>query len=389
MKNKIFIFAVFLIIAITSIHFVYAVAVTSPHLFYGSLTLNGANAPVGTTVTATIAGTTVGTLTTTAAGLYGGASASEHKLAVTYSTNGAVITFSAGAATCIPTSSFSAGSSINLDLICGEAAGGGTTGTTGSTGGGGTPGGGGGGGGAVTPPPTETWILVTDPTTISEITPSLPDGWISPTVYINPTITITETTTTTPSTIDNALSYATNQDSISELQGLKNDVSSGELTGLTTTETLSVYKVVNPDTGAIEYRTKVDAIFTAPYDLEDVVVIETIPLDMAKSIKDITFIGAQPEVLQGDGPVIVKWTFPSVSKGETKKLGYVLKGKITKLTSVTTATGKKVVPPTPPPEKKKPRLVTAQVVIGLTIMVLIVLIGLIIYYTVTRKKKEK
>jgi len=54
-----------------------------PHAFYGTLTIGGSNAPVGTVVTAKVGGVQCGSITTTVAGQYGGSGAFDAKLTVT------------------------------------------------------------------------------------------------------------------------------------------------------------------------------------------------------------------------------------------------------------------------------------------------------------------
>ncbi|MFC2008224.1 hypothetical protein ACFLT0_00845, partial [Chloroflexota bacterium] len=54
-----------------------------PHAFYGTLTIDGSSAPVGTVVTAKVGGVECGSITTTVAGQYGGSGSYDEKLNVT------------------------------------------------------------------------------------------------------------------------------------------------------------------------------------------------------------------------------------------------------------------------------------------------------------------
>jgi len=61
----------------------YAAMPAIPHAFYGTLTVAGSPAAVGTVVTAEVGGVECGSITTTVAGQYGGSGAFDEKLAVT------------------------------------------------------------------------------------------------------------------------------------------------------------------------------------------------------------------------------------------------------------------------------------------------------------------
>jgi hypothetical protein len=77
----------------------YADMPTLPHAFYGTLTITGSPAPVGTVVTAKVNEVECGSITTTVAGQYGGSGAFDPKLTVTGEIeNGATIEFYVGVA---------------------------------------------------------------------------------------------------------------------------------------------------------------------------------------------------------------------------------------------------------------------------------------------------
>ena len=72
----------------------YADIPTLPHAFYGTLTIGGSAAPVGTVVTAKVGGVQCGSITTTVAGQYGGSGAFDEKLTVSGEiATGATISF--------------------------------------------------------------------------------------------------------------------------------------------------------------------------------------------------------------------------------------------------------------------------------------------------------
>ena len=84
------IIAVLLLCAIPA----YAAIPTMPHAFYGTLTIGGSAAPVGTVVTAKVGGVQCGSITTTVAGQYGGSGAYDPKLTVSGEiATGATISF--------------------------------------------------------------------------------------------------------------------------------------------------------------------------------------------------------------------------------------------------------------------------------------------------------
>jgi len=95
----------------------YADIPTLPHAFYGTLTIGGSPAPVGTVVTAKVGGVQCGSITTTVVGQYGGSGAFDAKLTVSGEiATGATIYFYAGGSVANETSTFSAGAVTQLNL---------------------------------------------------------------------------------------------------------------------------------------------------------------------------------------------------------------------------------------------------------------------------------
>jgi len=95
----------------------YADTPVLPHAFYGTLTVGGSAAPVGTVVTAKVGGVQCGSITTTVEGQYGGSGAFDPKLTVTGEIEtGATIYFYAGGSQADETYAFSPGAVTELNL---------------------------------------------------------------------------------------------------------------------------------------------------------------------------------------------------------------------------------------------------------------------------------
>lgn len=90
---------------------------TMPHAFYGTLTVGGSAAPVGTVVTAEVAEVQCGSITTTVAGQYGGSGAFDVKLTVSGDiATGATISFKVDGSVATETANFSSGDVTELNL---------------------------------------------------------------------------------------------------------------------------------------------------------------------------------------------------------------------------------------------------------------------------------
>jgi hypothetical protein len=100
----------------------YAAIPNMPHAFYGTLTIAGSPAAVGTVVTAKVGGVECGSITTTVAGQYGGSGAFDPKLSVTGDIEtGATIYFYANGSVASQTYAFSPGAVTELNLVVGVA----------------------------------------------------------------------------------------------------------------------------------------------------------------------------------------------------------------------------------------------------------------------------
>ena len=95
----------------------YADIPTIPHAFYGTVTIDGSDAPVGTVVTAEVGEVQYGSITTTVAGQYGGSGAFDEKLLVSGEiATGAEIKFKANGTEANETSTFTPGGVTELNL---------------------------------------------------------------------------------------------------------------------------------------------------------------------------------------------------------------------------------------------------------------------------------
>jgi len=94
-----------------------------PHAFYGTVTIDGSDASVGTVVMAKVGGVQCGSITTTVAGQYGGSGAFDEKLTVTGEiATGATISFFVNGVDTTQTYAFSPGgvTELNLTAVPGE-----------------------------------------------------------------------------------------------------------------------------------------------------------------------------------------------------------------------------------------------------------------------------
>lgn len=352
----------------------------NPHAFYGTVTIGGTAAPAGSTISVS-----TDSIVVSPAGVYGSNLALGDKLTYSGSTAGETITFTmSGATGCslttgTTTTTYSPGT-IEERALAFE----GTCVTVS----GGTPGGGGGAGaggaGAGAAPVTQT--QVTDSATIAAVSQSLPSTWTNVNVYQygDPT---SESMDTTADTVSTSLAYASETKAISELQQMKEDIRSGEVTAVPTTTTMQIYHVENKDTGEWTYTTQMTVTATATQDMENVVVIEVIPANVA-SIDEIVFIGQQPELLQTTNGVIAKWTIASLQEGDSVVFQYFIKKKLASISTMTLAAGEGVaVEPTAPAEEEKP---PAKAVpwTGIIIVAAIVVLGVVIYLILAKRKKK-
>jgi hypothetical protein len=130
------------------------------------------------------------------------------------------------------------------------------------------------------------------------------------------------------------------------IETIKSEVAAGNVVDVKVS--LAVYKVESLSTGLSVYVSKVVLSFTAANDMKNVDIVQVIPKSLASTVADVTFLSGTPTVLQSDP--IVKWSFASVSRGETKKMSYTIKKQLSGTTDITTlaAAGNITAPATPP-----------------------------------------
>ena len=148
-----------------------------PSEFYGTITIDGAPAPVGTVITAEINGQVKGNITITTAGKYGGPGSFDDRLVVTGEDSDVsqLITFSANGRTASQTRTYSPGSAVEqLDLtITGQ-------GTQASSSSGGSSGGSGYSGGSSISPGGQGGVSGTTPEEVtSPASPQVPGGEVA------------------------------------------------------------------------------------------------------------------------------------------------------------------------------------------------------------------
>lgn len=386
MKTKQYLLFFFIILILAGV--CYAVP-QDPYIIYGKVTFydtgssSTIDAPIGTVITATSPNGNTSSVTTTEAGYYG--RQGTERLVLTSDNSGAqTVTFSATASGYTVTGYTATFTfpgrfqQYHLNFVA-------TAVTTAAAGGLG-----GGGGAAVSAAaPAETLTTVTSEAVVNEITATLPEGWVNVKVE---QVGEAKTETVTAADINAALSAATETSAISALQQVKNAISNNEVSQVTVSKTLHVYKASNLETGEAVYRSEITLTITAPNNMENVRIIEVVLKSVAQSSDDLIFLGQVPNTLQKDP--ILEWLFTKLSKGETKELSYIVKKKLAAITSTSLSVGKEVVviveeKPPVKEEKKTPFIFTAEAWIGIMIIVFIVAIGLIIYYVYTKPKTEK
>ena len=158
----------------------------------------------------------------------------------------------------------------------------------------------------------------------------------------------TATAAVTSDLLTSAEAAATTDEAKAAIDALKAALADGR--NLQVTAKLDVYQVTSKTTGQAVYVSKVTLTFTADSDMEDVVIVEVIPKDVAADIADVVFHGEQPAILQSDP--IVQWELGNVSSGQTKDLSYTVKKKLNTISSTTLAMAGRIIeqqPATPGP----------------------------------------
>ncbi|PIN87928.1 hypothetical protein COV12_01295, partial [Candidatus Woesearchaeota archaeon CG10_big_fil_rev_8_21_14_0_10_32_24] len=131
----------------------------------------------------------------------------------------------------------------------------------------------------------------------------------------------------------NAITNAKGKTIIEEIQ---RTIEKKLLIKLDITKNLVTYRVEDPITNNAIFRSKIYLTFTAPEDLTNVNIIEVIPKDITMYASTITFPNEQPQILEEDP--VVQWHFDYLAAGETKELSYIVRKRVTEITSTTIGT---------------------------------------------------
>ncbi len=315
------------------------------NLFSGGVTLNGAGAPVGYVLTATMGGTAAGSATITTEGSY--TIAVTKQSGVTTDTITFTLTGADSSSTTTYKTSQENGAPVWLDFAF--------TSTTTAAAGDGTAGGGGissSTGADVTVP-----IKITNPREIAEIL-----EWVTATdlgltslsaddVVIYLLSTETEEAVVSSAQVDNMIGMVA-EEAQDELLNIK-QVLESEGVQVTISKDLNVYKIQSKENNNVVERSKISLTVTAVSDVKDVKVVEIIPKSVARHVSHLIFLGEQPSVLQADP--VVEWTIPFMNQGLSKTFEYVVKKKLDTFQGETIAAGtfteeipEPVIPPTKP-----------------------------------------
>lgn len=352
-----------------------------PNVFYGTITINNTNAPVGTVINASINGILVATITVTVAGQYGAAGTFEPKLSVSGS-NGDTITFSATtpayAGISIITEAYEADKLEEKTLAFSASAT-----TPPSDAGGDTSGG---GGGAVT--------TTTTPTTTTTLPPAVDIISVAPTLGLEAADvesitrvgeTITQEIIVTADNIREIITAVTAEEAISRLNDIAASLETGVVKEIRVTKSLDVYDVKLKGVADSQIKSRTTLTIRVTRDMEDVVIIEVIPKTVASHIDEVTFTNLQPSrILQADP--VVEFTIPSIRAGETKLIYYVVNKKLTSITAETVAVGKEVAPTTTttlPEEIVKKRKTLLPIIIIIAALAIV-----LVAYLLWQKKKQ-
>jgi len=165
------------------------------------------------------------------------------------------------------------------------------------------------------------------------------------------------------------------QDNPLVIEALKSIIN---MEAVTLKKSFKVFEVLNVETNAKTFQTKVMISFSDSIGIIDLEFVEFIPKDMTMNADQLTF-SEYPIILEYDP--IVKWDFNNIPKGQTKDYSYVVNKEIDRLDSQTLAG---VTRP-----GKLARFINFILRGGWIIILLVlgVLIGLGIYMIRNRKKK--
>ncbi|MBT4935706.1 PKD domain-containing protein, partial [Candidatus Woesearchaeota archaeon] len=138
------------------------------------------------------------------------------------------------------------------------------------------------------------------------------------------------------SAVTSAIDAVKDKESKKIVEEIQRTVEKKLVNKLDVSKSLVTYRVEDPVTKNAIFRSKTYLTFTASEDLSNVNIIEVIPKEVAMYASTITFPNEKPVILEEDP--VVHWHFDSIASGETKELSYIVKKKVTEITSTTIGT---------------------------------------------------
>lgn len=251
--------------------------------------------------------------------------------------------------------------------------------------------------GSTTTATTETPVVkvsekVTDAITITELIAGLKPSDLgvasldSSKVDVIKTGAVSDTTTATETTVESALTAATDENAKQALAEIKETVSSSSSNAIQITTKLEVFNITSKQTNKTSVVSKITLTIKAGRDMKDVKVVEIIPKDVASSVASVVF-KVQPAILQSDP--IVQWTFDSLQNGETKDLSYTVNKKLSSISSTSFAAAKiseAAQPPAQPVQPTQQPAEPADMTIVYALIAIIIIAGIAVYSMKIKKK---
>ena len=136
------------------------------------------------------------------------------------------------------------------------------------------------------------------------------------------TASLSTTTEEMIASLDSALAVASDPQAKNALTELKNNILAATEQPVRVDTLLEVFEIKSKLTGRMTKVSKITLTFTVNEDKKAVNIIEIIPKSVAQSANEITFIQAQPSILQNDP--IVEWKLWNVKAGDKTSLFYMV-----------------------------------------------------------------
>lgn len=263
-----------------------------------------------------------------------------------------------------------------------------------------SPGGGGGTSAATTPAATTTpaaeivpeKIVITDTAVINDLFSSLKPSDLGVASLDTSKVDVVRTGTAsaisvfTDSTVNSALSAASEETAKQAINEIKTSITSGSSEPIQVSAKLEIFNITSKETNKTSVVSKVTLTIKADKDMKNLNLIEVIPKDVAKNVSEVAF-KVQPKILQSDP--IVQWTFDLLQKGDTKDLSYTVNKKLSSLTSTFLAAAK-VSEAAQPPIQEQPTQQPAKpadMTMVYILIAIIVIAGILVYFAKMGKKK--